>query len=77
MNIKRVKTILKKIFDDKKIKENFIILHISLVPFEVTSLKDVKIFWKILNQIVHNKFTIIMPSFSLRVKKELKVKWVF
>lgn len=69
MNIRRVKIILKKIFDDKKIKENFIILHTSLVPFEVTSLKEVKIFWKILNQIVHNKFTIIMPSFSLRVKK--------
>tara|TARA_A100001015_G_scaffold122400_1_gene135693 strand:- start:5332 stop:6099 length:768 start_codon:yes stop_codon:yes gene_type:complete len=68
MNIRRIETILKKIFDDK-IKENFIILHSSLVPFEVTSLEEVKIFWKILNQIVHNKFTIIMPSFSLRVKK--------
>ena len=69
-----VKKIIKKVFDEKKIEEKFIILHTSLIPFKVTSLKEVKIFWKILSQSTRGKFTIIMPSFSLRNKKNWYLK---
>jgi len=72
MNLKETSDLLKKIFLKEKIKEKFLILHISLIPFNIKSLNDVEIFWKILKKNIKNKFTIIMPSFSLRMKKNEK-----
>ena len=70
MNKKETIKIIKKIFLDEKIKENFIILHTSLIPFKIKSLEEVKLFWSILDKVIKNKYTIIMPSFSFNLGKK-------
>lgn len=72
MNLKETSILLDQIFSKEKIKEKYLILHISLIPFNIKSLNDIEIFWKILEKNIKNKFTIIMPSFSLRIKKNEK-----
>ena len=62
-NEKNIKYIINKIFNGKKIKENFIVIHSSTIPFRLNH-NDVKIFWKELRKFLGNKVTIIMPSFS-------------
>ena len=70
MNAKEISKIIEKIFFNEKIKENFIILHTSLIPFRIKSLKEVKLFWNILDKVIKNKYTVIMPSFSFNIWKK-------
>ena len=70
MNIKETSKIFEKIFLEEKIKEHFIILHTSLIPFKIKSLDEVQFFWNILNNLTKNKYTIIMPSFSFNIGKK-------
>lgn len=67
-NEKNIKYIINKIFNGKKIKENFIVIHSSTIPFRLNH-NDVKIFWKELRKFLGNKVTIIMPSFSFNFGK--------
>ena len=62
-NKKNIKHIINKIFNGKKIEENFVVIHSSSIPLRLNK-NDIKIFWKELSSFLGNKVTVIMPAFS-------------
>ena len=62
-NKKNIKHIINKIFNGKKIEENFVVIHSSSIPLRLNK-NDIEIFWKELSSFLGNKVTIIMPEFS-------------
>lgn len=73
MNLINIKNLLRKILIEEKISEKFIIIHSSLIPLGILSLKNIKTFWTIFEEINNNKYTIIMPSFTFKIGR--KKKW--
>ena len=75
MDLINIKNLLHKILIEEKIEEKFIIIHSSLIPLGILSLKNIKTFWKIFEEINNNKYTVIMPSFTFKIGR--KKKWEY
>ena len=55
---------LKKLFAKIKIKEDFVIVHSNLVPFNKFKFTSIRDFWDQMNEYFDFKKTIIMPTFT-------------